>query len=411
MKQRFPYGRTFVLGFGFLGISLIWPIFNTYVPIFLRENFALSATLIGFIMTWDNYLNMFVQPIVGERSDHTRTRIGRRKPWLLVGAPLAAIFFIVIPVMGSPVGIMFAILITNIGMALFRAPTVALLGDLFPSQQRSTANGIINLMGGLGAILAFLIGGILYAYGQITPFIFGSVVLLLAIGVVMLFVKEPKYPPKSEGEDSGNGLVANLKEVVTSSDRSGLLILLAILCWFLGFNALETWISSFGRFSLGIEPGRMSILVSGLALTFVIFAVPSGLLATRFGRKRIILIGIAGLSVLFLYGMFVMNEIMLIALLVPAGIFWALINVNSLPMVYDVGGDARIGAFTGLYYFASNLAAVAGPQIVGILIDLSGDNYRIMFIFSAFFMLLAGTLMFKVREKRTLPLVEPAAVP
>ncbi|MFU8771348.1 MAG: MFS transporter [Anaerolineales bacterium] len=77
MKPRFPYGRPFLLGFGFLGLSLIWPIFNTYVPIFLRENFALYATLLGFIMTWDNYLNMFVQPIVGERSDHTRTRLGR----------------------------------------------------------------------------------------------------------------------------------------------------------------------------------------------------------------------------------------------------------------------------------------------------------------------------------------------
>src|SRR3990170_2508190 len=114
MKQRFPYGKTFVLGFGFLGISLIWPIFNNFVPIFLKDDFALSATLIGFIMTWDNYLNMFVQPIVGERSDHTRTRLGRRKPWMLVGAPLAALFFITVPVMRSAVGIMFAILLTNI---------------------------------------------------------------------------------------------------------------------------------------------------------------------------------------------------------------------------------------------------------------------------------------------------------
>jgi Na+/melibiose symporter-like transporter len=92
MNTRFPYARTFLLGFGFFGISLIWPIFNNYVPIFLKEDFALSATLIGFIMTWDNYLNMFVQPIVGERSDLTYTRFGRRKPWILVGAPLAAIF-------------------------------------------------------------------------------------------------------------------------------------------------------------------------------------------------------------------------------------------------------------------------------------------------------------------------------
>lgn len=400
MKQRFPYGRTFLLGFGFFGISLIWPIFNTYVPIFLRENFALSATMIGFIMTWDNYLNMFLQPVVGERSDRSYTRIGRRKPWMLVGAPLAAIFFIGIPAMGSVIGIMFAILLTNIGMALFRAPTVALLGDLFPSQQRSTANGIINLMGGLGAILAFLIGGILYSFGHITPFIFGSAMLLLAIGVVLLFVREPKSPSKSETSAVGKGLIANLREITSSSDRSGLLILLAILCWFLGFNALETWISSFGRFSLGIEPGRMSILVSGLALMFVIFAVPSGLLATRFGRKRIIVIGIIGLTLLFLYGMLVMNEFMLIALLMPAGFFWALINVNSLPMVYDVGGDKRIGAFTGLYYFASNVAAVAGPQIVGILIDLTGGNYRIMFAFSAFFMVLAGLFMLQVREKK-----------
>jgi maltose/moltooligosaccharide transporter len=400
MPNRFPYAKTFILGFGFLGISLIWPIFNNFVPIFLKEDFALSAGVIGFIMTWDNYLNMFVQPIVGERSDHTRTRIGRRKPWMLVGAPLAAVFFIAVPAMRSAVGIMFAILFTNIAMALFRAPTIALLGDLFPAQQRSTANGVINLMGGLGAIAAFLIGGALYQSGRIAPFVFGSVVLLAAIGVVLLFVREPEVPQEIEQEAAGMGFVDNLSQVLRASDRSGLLILLAILCWFMGYNALETWISSFGKFSLGINEGRMAILTSGLALMFVIFAVPSGLLATRFGRKRIILIGIAGLLLLFFYGLVVNSEIMLIALLVPAGFFWALINVNSLPMIYDVGGENQIGAFTGLYYFASNIAAVAGPQVVGILIQFTGDNYRIMFIFSAIFMLLAGVLMSRVHEAR-----------
>jgi maltose/moltooligosaccharide transporter len=400
MIQRFPYGKTFILGFGFLGISLIWPIFNNYVPIFLKDNFALSATAIGFIMTWDNYLNMFIQPIVGERSDRTRTRIGRRKPWILVGAPLAAIFFIGIPLVDTVVMIMFAILLTNVAMALFRSPTIALLGDLFPSSQRSTANGIINLMGGLGTIIAFLIGGVLYSLGRITPFVFGSVVMLAAIVVVLIFVREPELPAASELDDTQKGFLANLSEVLKASDRSGLFILLAILCWFLGYNALETWISSFGKFELGIDEGQMSILTSSMALTFVIFAVPSGLLATRFGRKRIIMIGIGGMVVLTLYGLIISNLIMLLTLLIPAGIFWALINVNSLPMVYDVGGDARIGAFTGMYYLASNLAAVGGPQGVGLLIDLTQDNYRVMFIFAAIFMVLAGLLMSRVTEKR-----------
>lgn len=409
MKQQFPYTKTFLLGFGFLGISLIWPIFNNYVPIFLRDRFALSATLIGFIMTWDNYLNMFVQPVVGERSDRTRTRLGRRKPWMLVGAPLAAIFFILVPAMGTVMGIMFAILLTNLSMALFRAPTIALLGDLFPAHQRSTANGIINLMGGIGAILAYVLGGLLYGLGRIPPFAFGSLVMLASITLVILLVKEPQLPQatakteSSETPDENGGFLYNLGEVLRASDRSGLLILLAILCWFLGYNALDTWISSFGKFSLGIDEGRMALLTSGLALMFVIFALPSGLVATRFGRRRVILVGIAGLTLLMVYGLLIRSQVMLIAFLIPAGFFWALINVNSLPMVYDVGGDARIGAFTGLYYFASNIAAVAGPQSVGVLIDLSGGNYRIMFVFGAIFMALAGIFMLRVHEKQPLP--------
>ena len=398
MKQRFPFGKTFVLGFGFFGISLIWPIFNNFIPIFLKEDFLLSATMIGYIMTWDNYINLFIQPIVGERSDRTWTRIGRRKPWMLIGAPLAAFFFITVPIMGTIPAIMITILLTNLSMALFRSPTIALLGDLFPAAQRSTANGIINLMGGLGAILAFLVGGILYNLGRIAPFAFGSLVLLSAITVVLLFVKEPRREEVETSHKEEVGFLKHLREVMNSADRSGLYILLAILCWFMGFNALETWISSFGKFTLGIDAGRMSILTSGLALMFVLFAVPSGLIATRYGRRRIILIGIAGLTLMLLFGLIISSQWMLIGFLIPAGFFWALINVNSLPMVYDVGGDSRIGAFTGLYYLAASLAAILGPQTVGLLIDLTGGSYRIMFAFSAVFMALAGVFMLRVRQ-------------
>jgi MFS family permease len=409
MNGRFPYAKTLLLGAGFFGISLIWPIFNNYVPIFLKENFNLSAIAIGFVMTWDNYLNMFVQPVVGARSDRTYTRIGRRKPWMLVGAPLAAIFFVTVPAMRSVAGIMITILLTNLSMALFRAPTVALLGDLFPSHQRSTANGVINLMGGIGSILAFLVGGVLYSLGRIAPFAFGAIVMLAAITLVVLFVREPVVIGQEKKEEQAEGGLFNrIGEIVRSPDRSGLLILLAILFWFVGFNALETWLSSFGKFSLGIDEGRMAILTSGLALMFVLFALPSGLLATRFGRRRVILIGIAGLTLLFLYGLVVTNQLMLIGFLVPAGFFWALINVNSLPMVYDIGGNERIGVYTGLYYLASNIAAVAGPQLVGLLIQVSGDNYRLMFVFSALSMALAGVLMARVRgagEASTMPVI------
>jgi maltose/moltooligosaccharide transporter len=400
--MKFPYAKTFILGFGFLGISLIWPIFNNFIPIFLKDEFLLSATLIGFIMTWDNYINMFVQPVVGERSDHTRSRFGRRKPWIMVGAPLAAIFFLAVPFMRSVAGIMIAILLTNVSMALFRSPTIALLGDLFPPEQRSTANGIINLMGGLGAILAFLLGGLLFnRFGKIAPFAFGSIAMILALLAIIIFLREPPVPEEEIDEQKQNvGVIANLREIFTTADRSGLFILVAILCWFMGYNALETWISSFGKFSLGIGEGTMSIFTSLLALVFVVSALPSGLIATRFGRRRVIMVGIIGLAALFLFGFVISSQLMLIIFLVVAGFFWALINVNSLPMVYDVGGKLRIGALTGLYYLASNLAAVIGPQTVGVIIDITSGNYRIMFLFSFIFMALAAFFMSRVHERK-----------
>ncbi len=77
-KQPFPWRRTFVLGFGFFGISIVWPLFNSLVPPFL-EDLGLTTIVIGFIMTWDNIINMFFQPWVGSRSDRTRMRFGRRK--------------------------------------------------------------------------------------------------------------------------------------------------------------------------------------------------------------------------------------------------------------------------------------------------------------------------------------------
>ena len=218
MAKRFPYRKTIILGFGFLGISVIWPIFNNYVPVFLKEDFGLSAAVIGFVMTWDNYFNMFLQPVVGDRSDRTRTRIGRRKPFMLIGAPLAAIFFIAIPLVGSVPAIMIVILITNLSMALFRAPTVSLLGDLFPSAQRSTANGIIHLMGGIGAILALLVGGILYSQARIAPFVFGSIVLLSAITVVLIFVKEPEVDPAKDDAEETQSFTTNVRQVLQSAD-------------------------------------------------------------------------------------------------------------------------------------------------------------------------------------------------
>jgi len=397
-SERFPVGRTLLLGAMFMGMGMTLPIFNHFVPIFLRE-MALSATLITFVLTWDNYLNMFMQPIVGQLSDRTRTRIGRRKPWVLVGAPIALTAFLFVPSATTAYGIMAAIFFTNFGNALFRSPGVALIGDLYPSRQRSLANGIINLMLGVGAALAYFGGGWLYGqYGRYAPFIFGSGVMALALVIAMLFVHEPQAQ-LYEADEKEAGLLESTRALLRAGDPSIFWMLGAILSWFMGFTALEALLSLIGKEALGVPPDQMGQLVALLPAAFILCAVPSGLLATRFGRKPIILLGVGGLTGMLVYGYFIQSVPMLIGFLIPAGMLWALVNVNSLPALYDTAPQLRAGIVTGLYYMASNLSAVLGPQLAGVVVDLTGGNYRNVFLYGAVFMALAGVCMTRVRVR------------
>jgi maltose/moltooligosaccharide transporter len=417
--NKFPLGRTFLLGFGFLGISIIWPIFNQYIPLFLQAGnpeferqlleqgrsipnivgFGLAPSLALFIMTWDNIINMFIQPWVGAKSDQTWNRFGRRKPWILLGAPIAVFAFVFIPVAHSVLAISVFILITNFGMALFRSPTVSWLGDLFEPDNRSKANGIINLMGGVGGLLAYFGGGILFdAFGRTAPFIAGAIAMSIALIVVLIFVKEPEQI-KVEIKEKQAGVLENLKSIYNSPDKSGFFVLLGILLWFMAFNALETGLSSFAVFTLGMEAGTASIYSGLVTISFILFAVPAGLVGTKYGRGFTIRIGLVGLALVTLAGFFIIqNAFMFAVILVLAGFLWAMVNVNSLPLVYDHGDEKRIGAFTGLYYLSSQLAAVLGPTLGGILVDSLGDQYRWLWLFSFVFMTLAFVAMLGVKR-------------
>ena len=192
MSSRLNYGKTFLLGFGFFGVSVVWGVYNAFVPIFLSEKFNVAPALIGFFMTLDNIAALFIQPPVGAWSDRIRTPLGRRIPFIIIGAPITALAFGLIPV-ASIVPLFVACTSTTLlSAALWRTPVVALMPDITPSAFRSQANGIINFMGGLGSIIALQTGGLLYKMSPDFPFWMGSVLVVLAALVVYLFIEEPK---------------------------------------------------------------------------------------------------------------------------------------------------------------------------------------------------------------------------
>jgi MFS family permease len=396
-ERPIPWRKTLVLGFGIFGINTISPLFNSLIPPML-EDLGLAAAVIGFIMTWDNIINLFSQPWVGSRSDRTHTRLGRRKPWLMLGAPLAAFFFILVPLVRENFALLaLALLGSHLGMALLRSPTVAYLGDLFRPAERSTSNGVISLMGGLAGASALLGGGALYRIGVPLPFIVGSGVVLIAIGIVVGFVKEPGLSEQPVAEQEP-GIWANARRVATDRDRSGLFLLAAIFSWFVGCNTILAFFTLYARNVLGVPVGTSAQMLTAFPAALIVFAIPSGFLATRIGRKPTIITGLGGMALCSLAALTVGNPTALLAVLAAMGAFWALVTVNSLPMVYDLAGERSIGAFTGLFYFAASLAAIVGPILAGRLIDAT--SYRMIWPFCLVFLALAMGLMTQVRPRR-----------
>jgi maltose/moltooligosaccharide transporter len=417
--MRFNYGKIFLLGFGFFGISIIWGVYNAFVPVFLAEKFQLDVRWIGFFMTLDNIAALLIQPPVGAWSDRLRTPIGRRMPFILIGAPIGAIAFGFIPVAAILPLFVTCTSTLLLSMAFWRTPAIALMPDITPSQFRSQANGIINMMGGVGAILSFLVGARLYELNPAYPFWMGSVLVIVAGLLVFAFIKEPKEFAPSEQEPS---MWKSLVQVFRDQDRSALRILLAIFFWFLGYTAIEAFFNLYAINHLGITEANGTRLLGELSFIFVIFALPAGYIGSRIGRRKTIIAGIVVMS-LVLVGIYLLPPATLLkplfnlpllgivpsegakavlvvlgALMMVAGAGWALININSLPMVVDMTDAARLGTFTGLYYLFSTFSAIVGPNSNGWIISLTGNNYNSIMIVAPIFMVVAMVMMWGVKR-------------
>jgi maltose/moltooligosaccharide transporter len=426
VEKTLDYKKAFLIGFGFFGISVLWTMYNAYVPIYLQAGnpafdasgevgFGLGAGLTGVIMTLDNVAAFFLLPLIGVWSDRVWTRFGRRTPFILVLAPIAIVAFILIPVtvrlvppelsgsvdqLGTPLALfMVAIGVFLLAMASFRTPVIALMPDLTPSPLRSQANGIINLMGGLGTLIATLGSGFLYGMGRMVPFVFGGVLMGGAVLMLFFFVRERREFEAAAHDDEGLGALRGIKGVSPEVRRSLAFLMGAIFCWFVGYNAVETFLSSYGVSELGMSTGQAPLLMGVASLAFLAFAIPAGYIAARFGRRRTIISGLVIFGALLVVNFFLRNPTLIWPVMAIGGMGWALVNINSLPMVVDTSpSDADLGTYTGLYYVASQLAAVAGPTINGYIVEWGGGDYNLIFVVTPAFFVLAILCMLGVTQ-------------
>lgn len=407
--MKLNYRRTFFIGLAFMSISAFWQLYDSIIPLILKHTFEIGDTLAGGIMALDNILALFMLPLFGALSDRVRTNIGKRMPFILGGTAIAVLSMVLIPVADNLVSLplfVVVLLVALVAMSTYRSPAVALMPDVTPKPLRSQANGIINLMGALGAVFSLVLISLLVPkegtpdYFKIFAIVAGFMVF--AVAVLFTTIKENKIAKEMKSleeptEETEEPQVHGSTRMEPAVRRSFWLILASIFFWFFAYNAVTTAFSKYVQSYLGVAGGGFANSLMIATVAAVLAFVPAGMIAARIGRKRTILTGIAVLTVCFaLASLFTTFTPLLNVLLVFVGFGWAAINVNSYPMVVEMAKGADIGKYTGYYYTASMSAQILTPVLSGFFMEYVG--YWTLFPYATIFMIIAFITMSQVKH-------------
>lgn len=447
MQLKLNYKRTFYIGFAFFSILMIWQLYNHYCPLFLESLLQKHYPnqkeqmyyLIGIIMACDNLFAIFMLPLFGTLSDKTKTKWGRRMPYIILGMLGTALFFPFVAVMfinNTLVGLIIMMGVILVIMNIYRNPAVALMPDVTPKPLRAKANGIINFVGYLGAIVAGGLAMILkvgeyvnddYVINSpnnaLIAFIIGSIFMVLALILLILKIRENELVKETKAElELGEELsqtigVVDENKPLNHLDRRNMIILLfSVLFWFISFNAIETFNSLFCAIILGDDSINGTIVII-MTVSSIITFLASMNLSIKIGRKNTILIGLIliiagflGIIILLLSsgafsshsGVIDIPLFVLYILIALCGVGWALINANSYPMMVEMATKNNVGKYTGYYYTASMLAQTITPIAVGLWMSFNSFGLRLLYLYSFITMIIAFIIFFFFKENKSI---------
>ncbi len=462
-------GHTMLTGFAFLTTSIAWAIYDPYITKILNrllnesvwitslsqklnEAFPILAEFakaqgedvttagggitlvplfIGIIMTFDNIFGVIFQPTFGKLSDRCRSRLGKRRPFIVYGAPVSAVLFALIPWVALKTNLpatMICVILFVFSMSLWRAPAVALMPALTPPELRSEGNAIINLMGGVGSVVGMVAGTLVSAiYLAVTgvavtaeneqttsfPYVFllGSIVMIIGMLVVRIFVKEPSsLEAVAEANQVADEKAAKkaakaarkAEKLPKAEKRSLMFMLCGLFFLFCGTNAITTFFSLFAAEILGKSTGEATVMTTVFALCSAAAAIPAGKMGKKFGRKKTILLGLIVFMVVFALYVVTGSFALIWVALILGGAANMFITVNTLPLVLEIGGVDKVGTFTGYYYTATFSAQIASPIVYGIVRMLSG-TYLSLFVYSPIMFLLSILCICFVKHGEAIP--------
>lgn len=415
-QEKFNLKLTLFLSLGFFINILCWTFFYSQVSITLYQYLG-SYGLVGFWMAIFNIIPIVVVPIISSVSDNTRTKYGRRMPYLMVGIPISAVFFVLISTVNpnsDPLWLLlFYMFMFTLMMSSFRSQTIALMPDFLKPNHRSKGYAVFNFMASVGSILAYTISFLIVPFNLTLGFL--TIAIIMVLCLILMFLKinendsygyqliiEMENDKDKKAKDEGGpfqSFIENFRYVITNKDKSAIAILMGVFFWSAGLYGLRSLFSVYATDVLKLERGPAGTMLVFLSLSFILMTIPSGIIGTRIGRKLTIKIGL----IVFTFGMILCHifqtPIIIVIGLILAGAGFSFVVIHAVVILWElIPSNKNTGSSTGLYFLAIFFGAIIGPIVIGFIIDLLSTDLFFLIISLFFIAGLASMLFVKGGE-------------
>lgn len=390
--------RTVLVTLPFMGALTFWQAYDGLVPLMFKNTFGMGDTSTGVFMSLDNVLALFMLPLMGALSDRTTTRWGRRTPFIVVGALLAAALTPLIAVANGMHNLPLFVTVlvaTLVVLSIYRSPSVALMPDVTPRPVRSKADAFNSLMAAVGGVIVLVAISLLVPAEEnpdyIPVYLVISFMLLMTTIIFMVFFREPREVgamhhesaelgiPEDEIEASDEGGKEREKDPVRR--RSLVCVLACVFFYFMANNAVTSGISRYADVVWDMAGGSYAQVQTVATLAAIVAYMPMAELSCRIGRKVTTYVGIALMvaSPLLISGA---SEFSIIIYMWVAafGIGMATVSLTVYPMIMELASANSTGRYTGLYYTASMSAQIVTPILSGAVMQFVGYRYLYVYV-------------------------------
>lgn len=394
---RFNKAAAFFVALAIFAQESAWNFYDAQVPASLKQ-YVGSAAVIGLLMGVDNLLGIFVQPWMAHKSDRSMARGGSRFRYLLVGAPLAAILFALIPWGGS----FELLLVAMVGFAFvangFKSIAEALTADYQPAGHRSKGNAVARIGVALTILASAAISYIVVDKDVRLAFLIPAMLLVVGMYIACWgLARQPRNAvPQPDEAERNIGIAGLLKDIATSPDKRRLLLLVAVFAAQGTWSAIRSQLTPYTMEVYQLTRGAAGAIGFPAGIAFLLAALPVAILAERTNRILVCTLGMVVVAIGCVATFFAPTPFAATVTITVVGLGWAAFTINAVVLLWSIAPNQNhLGAYTGFYWTAAALGSTLVPALLGLMVDLTAWKY--MMLHAAGLTCVAIVLLLKLR--------------